>query len=150
MTDVLAETIQKLTARRATLAREVATLDEAIGALVRVRDQPTTTALAPPSPRGRAPLPDPMIPLPPPCPAVCALASCGKSLPPPSRKGGRPRTFCTKGCFRKANRLRKAEPADDGEDPTDRAIRLHKEMNPVPESGTAYRNRGAVNTRGRT
>jgi hypothetical protein len=159
--DILAETLQKLSARRGLVARELATLDEAIAALQRVHDEAPKHALAavrpmPPSTSKATPSAPPP---PPPGPRRCALKSCAKVLPPPVRNGGRPRIYCDKSCARRAaderntpsappptaSRTAPTRPApaeDDGEDPTDRALRQHRELHRLPESGSGYRARG--------
>lgn len=144
--DVLAETIQTLDVRRAELRGELAALDEAISLLRRIRIQPapvpTKEKLA------TAPLPRPMLPLPAPRPLVCTREGCGKTIPPMPPHGGRPRIYCSKACNKKATYLRAhaaaapAPPADD-EDPTDAALRRHRELNPVPESASGMRSRRA-------
>jgi hypothetical protein len=84
---------------------------------------------------------------------LCALESCAKVLPPPVRNSGRPRRYCNDKCSWRAHILRHAPapaapqigkrpaPLVDGEDPTDRAIRMHKELHPVAESGSGMRGR---------
>jgi hypothetical protein len=169
--DILVETLQKLTARRGLLAREISTLDEAIAALQRVRDEAPKhgTVAARPGPVSvppstSAPMPGPPAALLPPSPRHCGTKACGKVLPPPVRPSGRPRLYCDDTCSRRAYEERKApqsppvsasprQPgrgskwaqastaAVDDEDPTDRAIRMHKELHPVPESASGMRSR---------
>lgn len=164
MIDVLAETLQKLSARRGLLAREISTLDEAIAALQRVRDEAPKhgTAAARPGPVSVPPSksPGPIVPSP---PRHCARKSCGKPLPPPVRYGGRPRIYCNPNCAHRAADQRRDEPVapvvtkpasprpappadDDGEDPTDRALRRHRELHPVPESSSGMRSRAKGRT----
>ena len=104
MKDVLADTVQQLTARRNSLARELATVDEAIAALRRVIVQAAQLVLVPPDvvvpPSKSAPAPGP--PAAPPAPRRCALKTCGKPLPPPVRDNGRPRIYCDTRCKHRA------------------------------------------------
>jgi hypothetical protein len=144
--DVLAETIQTLDVRRAELRGELAALDEAITLLRKVRIQPVSV------PTKEKPAP---VVLPPAdfkrvmaSAGVCARSGCGNVIPPMPPHGGRPRIYRSKSCNKKATRLRAlaaatpAPPVDD-EDPTDRAIRMHKELHPVPESASGMRSRRA-------
>jgi hypothetical protein len=144
--DILAETLQKLSARRGLVARELATLDEAIDALQRVRDEAPKhgTAAALPGPVSVPPSKSAPAAAPAHRQVLCALASCGQPVPAMPPTGGRPRMYCSKSCNKKATRLRArpapAAPVDD-EDPTDRALRQHRELHPVPESASGMRAR---------
>jgi len=142
--DVLAEVVQKLDVRRAELRGELAALDEALSLLRRIRIQP------PPAPTKEKPAP---VVLPPADfkrvmanAGICAREGCAQPVPPMPPTGGRPRMYCSKACNKKATRLRALaaatpSPPVGDEDPTDRAIRMHKELHPVPESASGMRSR---------
>lgn len=160
MIDVLAEAIQKLSARRGLLARELATVCEALSALQRVRDEAPKHGTAAAAVAVSTSPATPKMPPPPPAPQGprhCGAKTCGKVLPPQVPGLGRPRLYCKDSCARRAHGERKAGPAgpattkpsstrpapadDDGEDPTDRALRRHRELHPVPESASGMRSR---------
>jgi hypothetical protein len=141
--DILAETLQKLTARRGLLAREIATLDEAIAALQRVRDEAPKHGPSAARPAPASVPPSTSRPTSAPTPAlICERVGCGLPVPPMSPQGGRPRRYCSKKCVKKATKERARVAAHDDEDPTDAALRRHRELHPVPESASGMRARG--------
>lgn len=154
MIDVLAEVIRKLDVRRAELRGELAALDGAVVALQKASDL-AARAVKPPAPPRERPAP---VVLPPAdfqrvmaSAGVCVREGCGQPIPPMPPTGGRPRIYCSKACNKKATKERaraastQRPPADD-EDPTDAALRRHRELHPVPESASGMRSRTKART----